>query len=57
MIKSNEIIISTEKVIENWKKGEFKLSPEFEKEYENSYYYKENGIVKLSSVFEKKDNK
>ncbi|OAD43832.1 hypothetical protein [Polaribacter atrinae] len=57
MIESKEIIISTEKVIENWKKSELKLSKEFDKEYENSYYFKENGIYKLSSLFEKKQEK
>ena len=57
VIESNEIVISTEKIIENWKKGEFKLSNEFEEERENSYYFKENGILKLSSVFEKKEGK
>lgn len=57
MIESNEIIISTAKVIENWKKREFKLGQEFEENYENSYYYKENGIVKLSSEFNKTDGK
>lgn len=57
MIKSNEIIVSTKNIIENWKKGEFKLSPEFEKNYENSYYFRENGIVKLSSEFNETDGK
>ncbi len=57
VIESKKIIISTEKIIENWKKGKFKLSPEFEKEYENSYYFIEGGIEKLSSVFEKKEEK
>jgi hypothetical protein len=55
MLESKEIIISTEKIIENWKKGDFKLSSEFEKEYENSYYFKESGIVKFSSIYEKKE--
>lgn len=57
MIESNEITISTAKVIENWKKREFELDQEFEENYENSYYYKENGIVKLSSEFNKTDGK
>ena len=57
MIKSKGIVISTEKVIENWKKSKFKLSQEFDKEYENSYYFEENGIYKLSSFFEKQNGK
>ena len=57
MMESKEIVISTEKVIENWRKSEFKLSKEFDKEYKNSYYFKENGVGKLSSDFNKTDGK
>ena len=41
MIESKEIVISTKKIIENWKKGDFRLNPEFEKEYELSFYVNE----------------
>ncbi|MCI2230435.1 hypothetical protein MC378_14745 [Polaribacter sp. MSW13] len=55
MIESKKIVISTERIIENWKKGQFKLSPEFEKENEQSFYIKENGEYILSSTYEKKE--
>jgi hypothetical protein len=54
MIESKEIIISTEKIIENWKKGDYKLSPEFDKENEQGFYIKYEGDYELSSVYEKK---
>ena len=41
MIESNEITISTQKIIDNWKKGKFRLTAESEKEYEMSFYVKE----------------
>ena len=57
MMASKEIVISTEKVVKNWKNTEFKLSNEFNKEYENSYYFEENGIYTLSSLFKKQEEK
>lgn len=52
-IESKEIVISTEKIIENWKKGDFKLSPEFYKENEQAFYIKYKGDYELSSIYEK----
>lgn len=40
MIKSKEIIILTDQIIKNWKNGNFRLNPEFEKEHELSFYTK-----------------
>jgi hypothetical protein len=54
MIESKEIIISTEKIIENWKKGDYKLSPEFDEENEQAFYIKYKGDYELSSIYEKK---
>ena len=55
MIESNEIVISTEKIIENWKKGDYKLSSEFEKDNEQAFYIKDNGDYELSPIYEKKE--
>ncbi|MGB1042021.1 MAG: hypothetical protein ACPGU6_01380 [Tenacibaculum sp.] len=53
MIVSPEIIVCTEKIIENWKKGEYASNEEFKKEREACFYIKENGEYKLSSLYEK----
>ncbi|WP_428742160.1 hypothetical protein [Tenacibaculum sp.] len=53
MIISPEIIVSTEKIIESWKKGEYLSNKEFEEEREAGFYIKENGEYKLSSLYEK----
>ena len=55
MMESKEIIISTEKIIENWRKGDYKLSPEFYKENEQAFYVKSKGDYELSSIYEKKE--
>ena len=55
MIESKKIIISTEKIIKNWKKGNYKLSPEFDKDNEQAFYVKDKGDYELSSVYEKKE--
>ncbi|QTE24200.1 hypothetical protein [Polaribacter cellanae] len=54
MISSPEIIVSTEKIIENWRNGKFKSNDEFEKEREAGFYIKKNGEYELSSIYEKK---
>ena len=41
MIASEEIMVSTHKIIENWKKGKFRLTPESKKEYKLSLFVKE----------------
>lgn len=56
MIASEEIIVSTDKFIQNWKQNLFNLNSEFRKENKNSYYLKENGKFKLSTTFEEKKN-
>lgn len=38
MIESNEIVISTDKIIDNWRKGMFKPFPKNEKERDLSFY-------------------
>jgi hypothetical protein len=53
MIESKEIIISTKKIIENWKKGDYKLSPEFDEENEQAFYIKYKGDYELSTIYEK----
>ena len=50
-IESKQIIISTKEIIKSWKNGNFSFKSEFETENENSYYFQENGIYKLSSLF------
>jgi hypothetical protein len=58
MISSPEIIVSTKKIIENWKDGKYVLNKDFKKEKEAGFYIKENGEYKLSSIYEKeKKNK
>jgi hypothetical protein len=57
MIESEEIIVLTEKIIENWKKRDFKINSEFDEEYENSFYFLESGILKLSSIYVKRKDK
>lgn len=54
IIESSEIVISTRKVIENWKKRDFKFNLKSEKEYESSYTIKDNDVYKTSSLFESK---
>ena len=51
MIESNEIVISTAKIIENWEKGRFKIGANFEKEYESSYLIKVNNDYITSSLY------
>ncbi len=57
MVESKEIIVKTERFIKNWKKREFKFSSEFEEENEQSFYIKESGEYKLSSIYEKEKKK
>ena len=54
MISSDQFIISTERIIENWKNGNFSSNKEFEEEYENGYFINENGVFKTSSLYNKK---
>ncbi|MDC1161894.1 hypothetical protein OAT18_00475 [Tenacibaculum sp.] len=52
MIESNEIVISTERIIENWKKGNLKIGKDFEKEYKSSYLIKGKDDYIISPLFE-----
>ena len=57
MIKSDGITISTDKVIENWKKEDFRVMPDFveqgfEHRNQQAFYIKKGEDIELSSLFE-----
>lgn len=41
MIESPVLVVSTEKIIDNWQNGLYRLDPDFEKEYELAFFVKE----------------
>jgi hypothetical protein len=54
IISSPQIVVSTKRIIKNWKDGKYRLNEDFEKEFEAGYYIKENGEYKLITIYEKK---